>query len=465
MRKETVERIFDEYDFNLCLALWLIFEYDLPVNNIKGVECPSYEEKINGIALTINDIVDSRSVIEAYYDYSDDNPNKYINFVQDCYNSHVIFSDHKKFKLSDSFKKQIMLRRKTQRDDIILNFVNYLCDCLLFDRSDCYAAKDFFTGAKKFAENIENNYFPQLKNSVSHWRLLIMILSAMEDIDNVNQSTNKDNNIEILKYAKKAFEVRQGLSDSFSSDPYFSSDIYAVDLNNLGYSLLQAHRNGCTLGTAQNSEKIIREIFAEAMSFYKTSTNIGWKALIISNLGAVEGIFGNYFEAVRYDLKALEIKNALIQRQSDGNFRDDRDLRLTKLKSHLNIVSNSSKALRKINNDINNDSDECNDELRDKIQYYCELVGIHAIESKRLRYDIEQEDYIFVKGNVKVKPTDRNEFPDEAYCIEKLQGGIRDTKSMLDSLINCNELIHLKDYIDSVDKVLCNSWDRYKQTE
>lgn len=276
-------------------------------------------------------------------------------------------------------------------------FSLYLCQRLMFDRSTFGEEKPELVAAENLIEDIRNHKYG-VKETIFNWCLLCSAASAMDDL--FENEYPEDVVKQIIDYIKEAFEVKNVLINKKENSYFFESEMYRKHLNNVGYTLLQIERSD------SNKEKgkylnLIQDIYDELTPFLKKTSNRKWQALVISNLGAVARARGDYALAVRYDLKALALKTSLISSEENSKNGVSRDLKLTTLKSHLNIVNNAAKAVKQV--------DMLYGHRDDLIAEYCRLIEIHSTEAVLLRKQLDND--VLYDGALEG-------FPRKEYCKE-----------------------------------------------
>lgn len=410
----------------LLYTLWLIKKYKIPyVEKGKTLHIDKRDEqerKINYTALIMKDIF-SQDVNAIYTDES-----RYVEFIRYAVTNGIY--DIKKDSIKEAFGelwvqtkdgfKEINAKEIQQYKKVAVeNFTKYLCDCLYFGRAYPEKGQLYWDSVNAIINDIETTALYDMKETSTYWSLLCGIISSYDDLD-VFEDEEKVK--ETIEYVDRALSVRNKVSQKNTIDSYFGSEAYAVDLNNLGYSLLNLEKKKKAGILYSTYEDLIRKIYDEIRPLLHTTSNLKWKALVISNLGAIESRYGNYMLAVKYDLRAIAIKESLVNEEEERNLIVDKDLLLTTLKSHLNIVKNSIMAIFTSQMVYGiHDFDEVPKEV---LGEYIALIGTHAVEAALLRVKID-------KG-INTEESE-NKFLDKQHSVNKLKNALERTKSFLNS--------------------------------
>lgn len=125
------------------------------------------------------------------------------------------------------------------------------------------------------------------------------------------------------------------------------------------------------------------------------------EALLWSNLGAWEDTYGSIFSAIDYDIKALKLKEKVVEKESREMLYVASDALLTTIKSHMNIAGKCKIAINNLLDEpakVRISSDDKEQYLEKKsldekrIEYYFKLGTEHAVKAIELRQRIKNQD-------------------------------------------------------------------------
>ena len=418
--RSIIDRLYENDKMEMLYVLWLIKNYDFPYikngEELKDDNLESEEKVCNTVhimyevfntdkSMRVNNSVESYTEFiykfadEQIYDISSDKfTEKYKNFWSVS---------------AENIKEATEVKLQECRNNSIRMFIDYICDCLMFDRGVPNKGKLYWDVAEKLIDDIENNTLYDIKESVQYWSLLCNTAGSYEDVKGTFDHEEKKV-LQALIYIERALNIRDILFRKKDTIGYFESEAYAVDLNNIGYTLIALEGNKYTRSKYGSYESIIRRIYDEIRPFLKDTSKKLWKALVISNFGAVEGKYGNHIGAVRYDLEALALKESIIRDEEEKKLSVSKDLLLTTVKSHINIVENSLMAIfesQLIYKNKNYDNIPI-----EKLNEYISLIGIHSIEAAKLRIDVDRRTLL--------RNSDEG-YPDKKFCSIHLKRAIK----------------------------------------
>lgn len=332
-----LEKILEKFgtgkDFKNLTILWLIEKYGIiDRTNEDGTEDVGFKKYKTIVTRAMADVLKNNETDAERIDEG-----RLLNFVDSVMVKGVY--DKKRHKFDDTFNEKLEDMIKSKGNIGVDTFTTYIVSELYFDREKPYNAASFFEIALKLAEEIENNAAYNLINTAKYFSLLSGIASAADDLA---EQGDKEKRKVCAEYIFKALKVKEGISRSREYEGYFMNEAYIIDLNNMAYSML--HLDGSYFKFGEN-RKLIMKIYDEILPLLTNVTKDKLKAMVISNLGAVQAKYGNYVNAVDYDLQALDLKLSVVIDEARRNLEARLDSRLTLLRTYRNIVVNSSKAL------------------------------------------------------------------------------------------------------------------------
>lgn len=475
--EKELEELKENKTIKLLYILWLIKKYKLPyyeylsekeqeridtaleeLDNYKNgradmtaefsyIEQKQYkdiDDKISKTAFIMRDIC------KKDMENSDVNETTYLAFLNTLA-EHSIYSE-KYDSLNDYVIGWIEKQNDIEKKNAADIFAKYLCNCMMFDRGIPDRGRYYWFAAENFIYDIENTAHYNLKNTTIYWSLLCSTAGSYDDVfpsGNIEEYVNKT-----VQYINKALEVREELHGIRDNDFYFQSEAYAIDLNNIGYTLLDLDGNDYLEGEYRNCEKFVREIYDEVVPLINKISSPRLKSLIISNLGAIEGKYGNHISAVRYDLKALEIKQNVVANEQYA----DADSMLTIIKSHLNIVNNSLMAIFEMQFLYGIKSNDTLPPISE-MDKYIRLIGIHAIEAVRMRKKINSDRLALCNSYYK------EGFPTSTKCGIDLNRAIRRLLEFLKYMDNSlSQMIKEKENEKEKEKEVLTALIEYRAT-
>ena len=435
-----LEKILEKFgtgkDFKNLTILWLIEKYEvIDMTKEDTTEYVSFEEYKTFVTRVMADVLKNNETDAARIDEG-----RLLNFVDSVMVKGIY--DKKRRKFDDSFNEKIGNLIKTNGNIGISVFVSYVVYQLYFDREKPYNAAPFIEIALKLAKDIEKNAAYNLINTAIYFSLLSGIASAADDLANLGYEERRKL---CAEYIFKALEVKERISGSREYEGYFGREAYVIDLNNLAYSMLRLEGSYFKFG---ENRELIMKIYDEILPLLTNVTKDVLKAMIISNLGAVQAKYGNYVNAVDYDLQALDLKLSVVIDEARRNLEATMDSRLALLKTYRNIVVNSSKALLEQQFHYSLKRQGCPGVA--KIAKYVRLIGIYSV--KAVDFFIEISDYAAKKG-IPLKDI----APDKTAMLRDIKPALAQTGRFLEDLkgICCKaigkDLERMKKYLKGID--------------
>ena len=448
-----LEKILEKFgtgkDFKNLTILWLIEKYGI-IDRTKEdcTEEVSFEKYKTIVTRAIADVLKNNETDAERIDEG-----RLLNFVDSVMVKGVY--DKKRHKFDETFNERLGNLIKDKGNTGVYTFTTYIVNELYFDRERPYNAASFIEIALKLAEDIENNAAYNLINTAIHFSLLSGIASVADDLAGLGYEERRKL---CAEYIFKALQVKEKISGSKEYEGYFRSETYIVDLNSLAYSMLRLEGSHFKFG---ENRELIMKIYDEILPLLANVTKDKRKALVMSNLGAVQAKYGNYVNAVDYDLQALDLKLSVVIDEARRNLEATMDSRLALLKTYRNIVVNSSKALLEQQFHYELKRQGCPGVA--KIAKYIRLIGIYSV--KAVDFFIEISDYAAKKGT----PLE-DIAPDKKAMLRDIKPALAQTIRFLKDLkIDCemivNELELMKKYLESIDESIGVYIDAYDKFE
>ena len=436
-----LEKILEKFgtgkDFKNLTILWLIEKYGI-IDRTKegGTEEVSFEKYKTIVTRAMADVLKNNETDAERIDEG-----RLLNFVDSVMVKGVY--DKKRHKFDDTFNERLGNLIKDKGNTGVYTFTTYIVNELYFDRERPYNAASFIEIALKLAKDIENNAAYNLINTAIYFSLLSGIASSADDLAELGDEERRKL---CAEYIFKALQVKEKISGSKEYEGYFRSETYIIDLNGLAYSMLRL--DGSHFKFGENRE-LIMKIYDEILPLLANVTKDKRKALVMSNLGAVQAKYGNYVNAVDYDLQALDLKLSVVIDEARKNLEAKMDSRLTLLRTYRNIVVNSSKALLDQQFHYRLKRQGCPGVA--KIAKYVRLIGIYSV--KAVDFFIEISDYAAKKG-IPLKDI----APDKTAMLRDIKPALVQTIRFLDDLkgICCKaigkDLERMRKYLESIDE-------------
>lgn len=463
--KSNIEKTLSGIDKKMLHMVWLIKKYEMPYYEyLSDLEKQKIDEEVASVEETYyeNDTVDLTSLVhkaeKQIYEKVKDKISKTALIMRDVFREHVdsmsfdetVYNrfltelsqlgiyDLERDEINTDVALWIERHSDNEKKETAEIYARYLCNCMLYERGIPDRGRHYWYAAECFINDIEWEAQYNLSNTTVFWSLLCVTAGSYDDV--YPTAERKEYVDKTVKCINKALEVRRELYKIRDNDQYFQSEAYAIDLNNIGYTLLHIDGNKFVKGEFGNCEKLIREIYDEIVPLIKNISSPRLEALIISNLGAVAGKYGNHIEAVRYDLKALDIKrNAIINEKYS-----DTDSMLTTVKSHINIANNSLMALFEIQFIYKIKGKDF--VPIEKVDEYISLIGTHAVEAVRLRKKINEERLQILGNNYS------EGYPTSSYCGLSLKRVIKRLLLYLDEVkTDCENQIRVETSQGKID--------------
>ncbi len=408
--QKLYESIGEETGKSFLVALWLLKKYKVPYSKGKTKGGVNYEDREGTIKL-LKDVLADKVIIDKRK-----SKNPYYTFVNFTIDQDIFELESNS--VTNSYVK-ICEDIAAEMDASVPEMVaSYLSECAEFDRAFPDAVKLYMEPMLEFQRDIETSGIFDMRKSNAYWSLLCAIVGGIDDLDpafkkggdtetfvadilnriyagkDKADGLKPDNLAKTTEYLfNKALAVRDEIIKSNDPDNYLESRQYLMELNMLAYSLIH-------LDTCKRLDKPFGYYEETIRNFYNVIQNktqnlsydSGWLALSISNIGAVESQYGSYIEAVKYDLRALSLKESRATDMIRRNIIVDEDLSLTIIRSHVNIVRNAVNAIFELEPKKQLSNKKITAEgMRDRLSEYVMLAGIHAVEAVRLRAKIMSE--------------------------------------------------------------------------
>ena len=187
--RSIIDRLYENDKMEMLYVLWLIKNYDFPYikngEELKDDNLESEEKVCNTVhimyevfntdkSMRVNNSVESYTEFiykfadEQIYDISSDKfTEKYKNFWSVS---------------AENIKEATEVKLQECRNNSIRMFIDYICDCLMFDRGVPNKGKLYWDVAEKLIDDIENNTLYDIKESVQYWSLLCNTAGSYEDV-------------------------------------------------------------------------------------------------------------------------------------------------------------------------------------------------------------------------------------------------------------------------------------------
>lgn len=376
---DHIWRILSEYEKDILLYITFSKRYFPEV----------ISSKVDGIAKMIYEIEKEKEFSVEYVIYDMENKGLLISL------------EEKSYVVTEPLQKYLE-GRLYYAENIVSQFVKYVVDETAFDRDDPDKGKKYIEGAEYLLDDIENNRIGAQNSNYLKWQLAVAITGVIEDNGALEEDEKlNDENLSLMEeYLFKALNLyKESIAEGKGLGGYGDSSELASNFNYIGYTLVQLDR--------------LRKKYYNEMPQYKDEAreflNLGLRnvqsdrleALLWSNLGAWEDTYGSIFSAIDYDIKALKLKEKVVEKESREMLYVASDALLTTIKSHMNIAGKCKIAINNLLDEpakVKISSDDKEQYLEKKsldekrIEYYFKLGTEHAVKAIELRQRIKNQD-------------------------------------------------------------------------